>query len=163
MDTIIDRIIDQIHTALEGITTVNGYQIDVNAVYESTTVAGYGRAPQKTYTVELIQDDEVRNDAWSAPGNPPLVAWDVPIEMSLIVRASDKNTVPLRKLLNTFWADVQKALMIDPQWSNLALDTNIGDPQNFANENDGFLGKVALTTVTYRHFENDPYNNETTV
>jgi len=156
-DTILDQIIDKLVLALKTITVANGYNTEVVSVYEPATIAGSQRPPSVTFSVELVQGDEVRNDDWAAAGNPPLVGWDVVLPISMIYRPSDKETDPIRHVLNLFWADVTKVLQADPLWDGLALDTNIGDPVSFIDAADGYVGKTAITVITYRHYENDPY------
>jgi hypothetical protein len=160
-ETILDRILDLVKTSLAAISIANGDQTDVSGVYEAETIAGYNRTPQDDFEVELFQGDEVRNVEFSAQGNPPLVAWDVPIQMSLIHRPSEDSTVAIRRVMNRFWADVIKALFADPQWSGLAINTEIGDPENGWNDTDGYVAKIAAVTITYRHYENNPYSSPT--
>lgn len=160
-ETILDRILDLVKTSIEAISTASGDQTDVSRVYEVATIAGYNREPEEDFEVELFQGDETRNEEFSAQGNPPLVAWDVPVQMSLIHRPSEKAVTEIRRVMNRFWADVIKALMADPQWSKLAMNTEIGDPTNGYNNTDGYVAKIAVVTITYRHYENDPYSSPT--
>lgn len=156
-DTILERIVQQIETTLAGITTANGYETDVSEVYRPKTILGYTYVPNRDFSIQLIQGDPTRNEEQSRMGNPPLTAWDQPIEMNLIYRPSESATEAIETVLGRFWADTIKALYEDPQWSNLALDTEILDYDWMISDTDGFVGINCIVRIEYRHKENNPY------
>lgn len=154
---IIEQIMSQVVTALEGITTANGYETDVAEVYRPKTILGYETVPNKSFSVQLVSGDPIRNQENDLMGNPPRIAWNQPVEMNLIYRPSDEATDSIELVLNKFWADAIKALFVDPYWSQLAYDTEITDPQWLYSQTDGFVGINAVVIIQYRHKENNPY------
>lgn len=156
-DPILEQIMDQIETALAAISTGGGYETTVSEVYRPKTILGYDEVPNKDFSIQLVLGDPTRDEEQSRMGNPPLVAWDQPIEMNLIYRPSESASDPIEKVLNRFWADVIKAIYTDPQWSGLAIDTEISDPQWMISQTDGFVGINAIINLEYRHKENNPY------
>jgi hypothetical protein len=156
-DPIIEQIMTQVVSALEGISTGAGYETDVSEVYRPKTILGYDTVPNRDFSIQLVLGDPTRDDEQSRMGNPPLIGWDQPIEMNLIYRPSESATEAIETVLNRFWADAIKAIYLDPQWSDLAIDTEITDPQWLINADDGFVGINATVNIEYRHKENNPY------
>ncbi len=154
---IIEQIMTKVVAALQGITTGNGYEQTVSEVYRPKTILGYGTVPNKDLSIQLILGDPTRNEELSRMGNPPLVAWDQPLEMNLIYRPSESATSAIELVLNKFWSDVIKAIYADPQWGALAINTEISDPQWLISQDDGFVGINATVNLQYRHQENNPY------
>ena len=155
--TISSQISNLIATALEAITIANGSTIDVSSVYRPTSLVGINRTPPGSYVIQMIEEDPEVNEELSIPGNPPLIAWNQGYILDLIYRPSDSATVPVQQILQTFWGEVVEATMSDPQWSELAIDTNYTAPQWNIDDTNGANMFTAIFTVTLRHPENDPY------
>lgn len=153
---IIEQIIADLVTAIESVTTGNGYAITVAAVHQPATIADINRTPPVDYTVQLIQDDPIPNPEYGYSSNPPRVGWDQPLQLDLIFRPSDTAATPLQKQLNIFEAELIKAIMADPQRAGLAIDTTVSPSTWWANTDDGTAGKTLTLTISYRHKENDP-------
>jgi len=156
-NTILDRIIDDIVTQLQSISTGNGYETDVESVYEPETVKGYTKPPMKSFQIQLTVVDPERNEDIDLQSNPPRIGWTQPIETALIYRPSDSSSTEIRRVLNKFWADVIKAVQADPYRGDLAIDTRVTDPAWFINDADGYVGISCFIQLIYRHKENNPY------
>ncbi len=147
-----EQIVQKIVAALEAIT-------EVTEVYRPLTIEGYSRAPPGDYSISLISEDPVRNEALDFIGNPPRIGWDQGIEMFLNFRPSDDNTTTaIETSLRIFWANVIKKLLATPYWDGLAIDTKVGAPSWFADPANAVVGMSAVITFQFRVRENDPYN-----
>lgn len=153
---IIQQIIADLVTTIEGVTTGNGYEISVDSVYRPATIGDFDRTPAGNYVVQLLQDDPLPNPDNGFSGNPPRVAWDQPIQLDLIYRPSDDDTDPMQQVLDVFEAEIIKAVMADPQRNDLAIDTNLSPSVWWTDKEDGTAGKSLVVTIEYRHQENDP-------
>ena len=76
----------------------------------------------------------------------------------LFVVPSDSSTDAVDTTKNLFQSDVEKALMADPQWGGLAMDSIVLDFNQFEAENGEFEGVVVIYRVHYRTLENNPYS-----
>jgi len=150
-------ILNLIQSAMEGVTVANGYQVTVAEVYRVTTLGGYSRTPPGSYIVQMVVGDDQRAEELDIQGADPVIAWRMPIELGLIYRPSDTNTTPIDQILRQFLADVTRAVMEDPQWEQYAMDTTLGPPQAWANQEAGEVGYTANMSVAYRVKESDPY------
>lgn len=156
--SIIEQIIAAIQTAVEAVTTGNGYQIDVAGVYRPATMGGQDRDSPGSYDVQLTRGQTQRNETLDLLGNPPKVGWTVPVQMDCLYRPSSSNTDPIEQVLDTFWSDVTKAVMDDTQWSGLAIDSDLAPPEEWIDMDDGTCGKTGILQIHYRTPENDPYS-----
>jgi hypothetical protein len=79
----------------------------------------------------------------------------------LFVRSSDGSTTPIATAINTFMADVMKAICTPTDWHTLGGYADWlaewGNPQEFAHVNGAYSGVQLQLDVTYRHPENNPY------
>jgi len=153
---IIALILDDVEDAIAAISTDAGYQVNVSSVYRQSTVNGMERLPPGPYVVQMTSDDPVRMEELDIFGAEPCIGWMQPVELGLIIRPSDTSTTPIDTALNQFWADVVRAVMADPQWSQRAIDTTVGAPQDWTGPN-GEVGRTAIMQISYRVKEADPY------
>ncbi len=173
-DPIIEQIVDYIVTALETITTDNGYGIQIGSggVYRPIHPDAYGKSG---YTqpnwVQLVEGDPVKSDTF-IPGPQPLIEWVQPILLDLIYQPDSEATTPIGQNLALFYAEVSKAFYSDPdnppsgytipannsfnQWNSLVVNTDDGDPEGFIDRDNGYVAFNRILTVRYRHKENDP-------
>jgi len=155
--SILEQIIALIVTAIEGVTTGNGYQVDVTGVYRPSTLGGQDRDSPGSYDVQLARGVLVRNEEIDLLGNPPRQGWTVPVEIDCLYRPSSSNTDPIERELDTFWSEVSKAVMTDIQWGGLAIDSELGAPNDWIDMDDGTCGKTGVLNVHYRVQETNPY------
>lgn len=139
--------------------------IDEDAGFE-TSVSGTVVRPMRIWTGHL-QDYQIivtqgtlaRNEDLSHPGNPPAVAWDLPLTIYGELRPSEDNTTAIDTLINEFASDAIRAICTPVNawhnWDGLAINTIVETVENFnAEETAGF--KMELS-VSFRTDENNPY------
>jgi len=158
-DTILEQIADLIQAQLQTVTTGNGYQIDVAEVYRPATIAGINRTnPGIGYQIQFTWGDPERNPDHDALfGTTRLIGWNQPAILELQYRPSKDETVPMQKKLAIFQGDVTQAMFVDPQWSNLVLDTQTLDWSD-ALDVQGYVSRVTPFQIQFRHIEGDPYS-----
>jgi len=153
---IVEQIAAAVKTQLETVTVANGYQQSVAGVERPTRLGGF--TPEDLLII-LEQGGAEVDEENSAPGNPRRVAWRQTFVVTLIAQPPDDSAVPVETTLNTFRADVEKAIMADPSWGGLALSTMSDLAEPIPPEfTDGAYEALAVQfVVTYRTPEDDPY------
>jgi len=154
--TIIDQIIELAAAAIEAVTVANGYQVNVVEVYRPKSLRGHNRNAPVSYTVQLLMGDPAENEELALMGNPPIIAWDQPLKLDCIFRPSDTASEAIEKELNVFWSDVSRALMFDPQWTDLAIDSVLTSPE-YDIDAAGTCYVTGHLNITYRVKDNDPW------
>jgi hypothetical protein len=113
----------------------------------------------KDYQIVLTQGNKSPVDEFSCPGNPPLIAYELPFEIACILRPSEMEIQSADTLRNQFELDVIQSLTLASDWwtwNGLAIDSKISSIAPYQ-ANDGSSSGFQLTlTVTYRVAENNP-------
>jgi len=148
-EPLIARIEDAIATALAAITT----PIAVPSVTRPVR-RGIEELPA-TYGIILTAEGGQPADEHSAPGNPPASARSQQFKALMILRIVAAATEPFTALGFRCLAAMAKALMADPQWGRLAIDTRLGDTALVGAEDGSFDGVELSFTVIYRTSEKD--------
>ena len=159
MKPICELIFDKMVGALAAISIANGYSFDMAGVVRPVTLDR--DESWLDQSIIFIPADPSRNEDLSYSGNPPMQAWDHPVDIDVIYTPDKDATDSIIQVLNQMWADVQKAIFSNPQWDGIAIDTRNGDTANYWVDEEQYLtGMTIPFIVTYRHFENNPYANE---
>lgn len=153
---IIEQIILDVVGTIDGITTDNGYQQDLNAV-RPTRMDLDDEGPGTDGDVVVTFSDPDPADEHSAAGNPPRQGWTVQLTLIAYVIPSDASTAPLDTLINRVRADIEKALQVDHTRGGLAINTTPAGSQKFAVEGGSTTGVAVFADVTYRTPLNNPY------
>ena len=134
----------------------HGYEVDVASVTRPTRIGGWTPGH---LAVILEQGPAEIDEENSPPGNPRRVTWRQTFAATLIVQPPDGSGVAVESIMNTFRADVEKAIMKDPSWGGLALSTMTDLAEPIPPEfTDGSYEALAVQfVVAYRTPENDPY------
>ena len=151
-EPIVEQIAAKIKTALETITTANGYNQTVAEVVRPTRLGGV--KPENNLLV-LQQGDPVRDDDANTPHM--YLQWIQPFTVDCFIIPSDKSETAVETAINRIRADVEKVARANAQWDSLALDTRIGDPMHFPPDAGAFDGVRVVLEVLYRTLEDDPY------
>ncbi len=162
MVTVVELIAREIKRRLERIKIANGYTFNNCGVTRPDRL-GVEVNPADGLIV-LAQQDSVRNEDLSLPGNPPATAYTVTFEIHCFVRLSDKKLTEYQSTQSDRSSQLIKALTTEATdtgrwftWVEKAIDTQLGDIKNFS-VGDGDHNGITLTIeVTYRTDENDPY------
>lgn len=156
MASVPQQIAEEIATRLTAVTVANGYNVTVSGVVRSPRIwTGH----PKDYQVIVTLEDVVRNEELTHPGNPPAVAFDLPVVLTGELRPSESASTPIDDLRHTFAADIIKGISTPAaswhNWGGLAINTAIDDVRPY--ESDELTGVQVRMTVTYRVSETDPY------
>lgn len=126
-------------------------------VYRSTRI---GTWQPKDLVLHVHQGTLTPNPELSCPGNPPAQAYDLEAIVAGIVKPSDSETTAVDTFKNRLGADIIKAATdadLWHQWGGLALNTTIGNVEEYTEETGGVAGVMVRFTITFRVSENDPY------
>jgi hypothetical protein len=153
-EPIIEQILANVATTVDGITVGAGYQQTLNAVrptrldLESNTIPNNG-------TVVVVCEDTQPGTVNA--GNPARQEWEIMVSCIAYVIASDAVTTPIDTLINRVRADIEKALQVDHTRGGLAINTMPAGSQTFIAPGGSTSGVAVFSTVTIRTRLTDPY------
>ena len=151
---IVERIAQAIVAALEAVTADNGCRVTVTEVRRPTRT-GFGFTLVNR-GVNLVQTDAARQTELDCPGNPAGIAWRQTFAIDCVVRVGESASEPLDQTLNLFAAEIEAAVMADPTWGGLAIDTELTD-RLYPPGEKGIEGVTVMFDVLYRVAEDDPF------
>ncbi len=152
-ETIAERLLAAVKTAVDGITTGAGYRQTLSAYRPSP--GGNAAFVEANGRVVVYAESDLPDPDYDLSGNVnrrgrrlrvSLVAWIIPA-------ASDAT--PVDTLLTRAAGDLQKKLMADPQWSSLAIESFWGDTE-FLDYDEGRTGLTQSLEIVYRTPEGNP-------
>lgn len=144
-----------IATQLATITVANGYEVTVVDVVRPTRMSDFS---PRNLRLLLLQGQRQRDQEIDYQGNPPAIGWRQRFEVVAFVLLSDSSATAFEATLNQVISDIEKAVMADPTWGGLAVNTTLEgeDPIDL----DGpASGSIVSFTVQYRVSETSPYVN----
>lgn len=150
MESVRERMMKNIHAALEAITVANGYANTLNAV-ERALQRGQSMQPPMAYLLE--GDDDVIGEA-------PLgyVSRNLQVGVVLVVQQDEEQDArSASEVLNSLIADVQKKMQEDERRGNLAVTTaETGVSPVQIDEGMPVLSATVAYRIQYRHSRLDP-------
>lgn len=146
---IVEQIAQAIVTRFQGISKSAGYEYTASSVVRPTKFGGFS---PENFLIVLEQDDPEEDEGAYAS-----IAWRQPFMAHLFVRVSDDDTVAIDTVVNTFVADVHKAIMSDPTWSGKAHSTYLRPPVGWVMDDGAFEGATVRFEVLYSHSQTSPY------
>jgi len=149
-DTIKNRILDNIKTAIEAVKKANGYANDINSV-ERWEQAGNARL-----TIPCVIISSGVELKTQKPGLLHECKLTVSVE---IFTRHDKDDFAdsTDELINSLVGDVEKALMVDTQRGELAHNTYIINTVPFETvEGQPYAGYIIEVEIHYDHKVDDP-------
>ncbi len=154
MQSVREKIMQQIQTTLQTITVSNGYATTLNAV-ERLQQSGQSHQPPMAVLVE--GDDRPLSESLQDAGG---VALQRELEMGIVLELVQDEAEDARsasEAMNELLADVQRAMEADVSRGSLALNTEeIGIDPVLAIEGKSKLVCVIGYRITYRHRRIDP-------
>lgn len=148
-----------VRSRLAAISTGSGYETTISGgAIRPTKLGGF---QPKDYQVVVTQGTQEQIPELSHPGNPPAVAWNLPFNVSAILRPSDELNTAMDTLRNEFAADVVKALNTGSAWwtfGGLAINSTIGAITSFEPAEGSSGGFNIILNVIFRTDENNPFN-----
>ena len=152
-----EQIIAVIKTRLESITVANAYQENVPSV--DRPIRNRGINPRNNQ-ITVVKGDEEKDEALSHDGNPPAIAWNMPVEIRGILKTNETDNAFIDTLANQLGADIMKAVTAYSAWWNfggLAINAAFESIEKYIADDGGANGVLVPLRVTYRVSETDPY------
>ena len=155
-----ERIMVELVSRLEAITTGNGYDYSVNSVQRINRDA---ETTLQHLTVAVVQGDETRLEEEDFEGNPPVQAYELPIRIHGIVRQTDRpfGTPAVTEddtLCNWLQSAIRQAIAEDASWwtfGGYAFESALGGAGNWRSTDHG--GTTVELFARYRVSELDPF------
>jgi len=154
-DSIRERIVDDVVTALEGITLANGYGFEVVKVYREAFAAINFPAYPVFNVIEVDENDETRLLGGTI-GATTGSKWHHTLTLAVgcLIEARDNASESVNEML----AAVQRAVMVEPTRGGLAIDTKLAGSQQFVEIDTEPVGLLQVKLdITYRHSYLNPY------
>ncbi len=149
-DTIREKIVKNLKTTLEGITTANGYNNEVGSVQRWDKRGN--ETAQQNITIVIYPGPETK-----LPQPNPLFSCRLPLMLEVWVIQDEDDTLSTDERLNSILGDIEKALMVDIKRGGNAEDTDInGNEQFLTIEGQPNAGLTVDIEVKYRHKQTDP-------
>ena len=150
MDSVRERIMKNIHAALQAITIENGYANTLNAV-ERLLQAGQSSQPPMAYVLE--GDDDVISEA-------PLGYLSRQLSVGVVLVVQQDDAIDARsasEAMNSLIADVQKKIQEDERRGDLVVNTvETGVSPVQIEEGMPLLTATVAYRINYRHSRLDP-------
>lgn len=145
-DSIRERIVQNLVTAIQGVRKTSGYEIDIAAVDRAR------RTKYQQHELPAVNIWELKERKESGPSGL------VTCYLSLVLEITVLDPRYQATLSNQAMASVVKAVLADRQRDGLAVDTEEGENVTFAGETNDPTGGVRVgVEIEYRHKEDDPY------
>jgi len=148
---ILERIAQAIAMQVATVTEDNGYNTTINDVVRPTRTGPITPADRLAVLVQEPPTIE--------PAPAGYAGWVVPFELDLYVVASDADTGAIETDITTVCSDVAAAIMADPTWGGLALDTDLDEPVIYPSGKSSIAGATLRLLVSFRTLRNDPYSD----
>ncbi|MCK9555013.1 hypothetical protein M0R36_04250 [bacterium] len=150
-ETVREKILQNLKTTLESITTDNGYNFDFNA----DTVqrwSMHGNSLVDVPTVILSPGDEEEKG-----GTLPYIQCELTVYLDVFFINNESDSIVTDTYLNRLQGDIKKAVLSDYSRGGYAIDTNVRGTTPFeTTEGQQYAGIIIEIGITYQHKRNDP-------
>ena len=145
-----ERIVLDLVSTAEGITTANGYRTEV---FEVDRAIDIPHRREGFPTVFVVETSEVKRVGQGVPTG--LKACDLNVVLHVWEREADASRLPGEMTL--VLAELKRALMVDPSRGGRAISTEILTTEQDLDEIGTPLGLYRIgTRIRYRHAHSDP-------
>ena len=145
-----------VRTRLAAISTGSGYETTASEVVRPTRISD---ASPKDYQIIVFKRRNPQVNIY--PAATPKIERRLEIEIRAILRPSELDTTAIDTLVDTFAADVTKALTSPTNWrtfGGLAVNAIADVEAEYDLDAEGSSGHMtSVLHVIYRHPEDDPY------
>ena len=146
-----ERVLDNLKTTLEGMTTVGGYNFD----FTSSTVQRWSMLGNSLVDLPAIVITSGPEEQKSLANDHEDCSFTVYID-AFYVNDSDDEAVT-DTYLNRLQGDIKKIVMIDEQRGGLALSTDVVGSAPFETADEQpYAGMTVELLIKYRHLRSDP-------
>ena len=156
--SVIGDILNVVKSRVETIQTASGYSFNVGTVSRATR---RGDHPQDNDDVVIYHEAPEPNEELSLAGNPPYLAYDLPVKVVCYVRqtTAQGTTEPLSDIETNRYEDIAKSITSPAAWYKFggnSINATLGPPTVEGGDDDGTNGSVVNLTITYRVSEVQP-------
>jgi hypothetical protein len=155
---VVEDIAVGLQTAIETITTGNGYEFNIGSVLRPRRKDQY--TPDHL-TAVIQQEDPEDPDEPLTEGNPAIRHWKQPYTVDVIVNPDQTENRAIDTVINEVRSDVEKAIAVAFASGGALVSFQrgflIGPPVRFEIEAGGFEGIRMFVFISYATDENDPY------
>ncbi len=151
METVRERILANIKTTLEAVTTVNGYNFD----FTTETVQRWSMHGNSIVDVPMVVVSAGDEEERDAPH--PYEECVLHIYLDTFVVHAEGDNVATDTYLNRLQGDIKKAVLIDGTRAGNAIQTQVLGTTPFeTTEGQPYAGIIIEIAVRYRHLRSDP-------
>jgi len=151
METVRERILQNIKTVLEGVTIANGYNFD----FTPATVQRWSMHGNRMVDMPMVVISPGDEDESSMPN--PFEECLLTLYIDTFFVNDENDPVPTDTYLNRLQGDIKKAILQDSTRAGNAVDTDVLGTTPFeTTEAQPYAGIIMEVRVRYRHLRTDP-------
>lgn len=151
METVRERILQNIKTVLEGVTIANGYNFD----FTPATVQRWSMHGNRMVDMPMVVISPGDEDESSMPN--PFEECLLTLYLDIFFVNDENDPVPTDTYLNRLQGDIKKAILQDSTRAGNAVDTDVLGTTPFeTTEAQPYAGIIMEVRVCYRHLRTDP-------
>ena len=151
METVRERILQNIKTVLEGVTIANGYNFD----FTPATVQRWSMHGNRMVDMPMVVISPGDEDESSLPN--PFEECFLTLYLDIFFVNDENDPVPTDTYLNRLQGDIKKAILQDSTRAGNAVDTDVLGTTPFeTTEAQPYAGIIMEVRVRYRHLRTDP-------
>jgi hypothetical protein len=151
MESIRERILQNIKTVLEGVTIANGYNFD----FTPATVQRWSMHGNRMVDMPMVVISPGDEDESSLPN--PFEECLLTLYLDIFFVNEENDPVPTDTYLNRLQGDIKKAILQDSTRAGNAVDTDVLGTTPFeTTEAQPYAGIIIEVRVRYRHLRTDP-------
>ncbi len=151
METVRERILQNIKTVLEGVTIANGYNFD----FAPATVQRWSMHGNRMVDMPMVVISPGDEDESSLPN--PFEECLLTLYLDIFFVNEENDPVPTDTYLNRLQGDIKKAILQDSTRAGNAVDTHVLGTTPFeTTEAQPYAGIIMEVRVRYRHLRTDP-------
>ena len=103
--------------------------------------------------IVLTHEDIEQDEELSCAGNPPKIAWVLPVKVAAIIEPDDDDTQPIDQRMNDFIVLAMDAITEPDAWYQFggnAINATLEAPIQYQPSDDTARGMMFTVRVTYR-------------
>tara|TARA_R100000951_G_scaffold113555_1_gene115811 strand:- start:6348 stop:6812 length:465 start_codon:yes stop_codon:yes gene_type:complete len=112
-----------------------------------------GDFPVEDKVIVVTHEDIERDEELSCAGNPPKIAWVLPVRIAAVIEPDDDDENPIDERMNDFIVGAMNAITLNNSWYQFdgnAINSNLEPPLQFQPSDDTARGMSFLVRITYR-------------
>jgi len=151
METVRERILQNIKTTIEAITIANGYNFD----FTPQTVQRWSMHGNRMVDMPMAVISPGDEDESSSPH--PFEECVLTVYLDVFFINDENDAVPTDTYLNRLQGDIKKAVLLDSTRGGDAIDTDVLGTTPFeTTEAQPYAGIIMELRIRYRHLRSDP-------